>query len=79
MKPFIEGWLGGTNGDKLVYEQVWGGVCSSNGLNDHNADFGNGMYNDHHFHYGYHIYTAAVLARADPAWGEKWNERLDME
>ena len=22
VKPYIEGWLGGTNGDKLVYEQV---------------------------------------------------------
>ena len=76
VKPFIEGWLGGTNGDKLVYEQVWGGVCSSNGLNDHNADFGNGMYNDHHFHYGYHIYTAAVLAKADPAWGAQWEDKV---
>ena len=36
---------------------------------------GAGMYNDHHFHYGYHIYTAAVLARADPAWGRQWEER----
>ena len=55
--------------------QTWGGVCSTCGLHDEQCDFGNGMYNDHHFHYGYHIYTAAVLARADPAWGEKWNER----
>ena len=46
VKPYIEGWLAGTNGNKLVYEQVWGGVCSLNGLNDHNADFGNGMYNN---------------------------------
>ena len=76
VKPYIEGWLGGTNGDKLVYEQVWGGVCISNGLNDHNADFGNGMYNDHHFHYGYHIYTAAVLAKADPAWGAQWEDAV---
>ena len=76
VKPFIEGWFGGTNGDKLVYEQVWGGVCSLNGLNDHNADFGNGMYNDHHFHYGYHIYTAAVLAKADPAWGAQWEDAV---
>ena len=76
VKPFIEGWLGGTNGDKLVYEQVWGGVCSLNGLNDHNADFGNGMYNDHHFHYGYHIYTAAVLAKSDPAWGAQWEDAV---
>ena len=62
-----------------VYEETWGGVCSTCGLHDEQCDFGNGMYNDHHFHYGYHIYTAAVLARADPAWGEKWNERWEIK
>ena len=76
VRPYIEGWLAGTNGDKLVYEQTWGGVCSLNGLNDQNADFGNGMYNDHHFHYGYHIYTAAVMARQEPAWGEQWDSAV---
>ena len=75
VREIIEGWLGGTNPNKLLYEDSWGGVCSSCGLHDEQCDFGNGMYNDHHFHYGYHIYTAAVLARADPAWGEQWNER----
>ena len=91
-REYIEGWLGGTNPNKLLYEDVWGGVVSSCGLHDENCDFGNGgtmelnmssfihpppagMYNDHHFHYGYHIYTAAVLARADPAWGRQWEER----
>merc|ERR1719481_1013060 len=76
VKPFIEGWLGGTNGNHLLYDQTWGGVISQNGLFDQQADFGNGMYNDHHFHYGYHIYTAAVLAKADPAWADKWNDAL---
>ena len=76
VRPFLEGWLGGTNNNKLLYEDVWGGVVSSAGLHNEQADFGNGMYNDHHFHYGYHIYTAAVLARADPAWGEQWEERV---
>jgi len=23
-------------------------------------NFGNGFYNDHHFHYGYFVYSAAV-------------------
>ena len=76
IKPFIEGWLGGTNGDKLVYDSTWGGVVSLNGLNDQHADFGNGMYNDHHFHYGYHIYAAAVMAKADSAWGAKWDDAV---
>jgi endo-1,3(4)-beta-glucanase len=76
VRPVLEAWLDGTNGDYLVYETTWGGVCSLNGLNDHNADFGNGMYNDHHFHYGYHIYTAAVIAKMDPEWGTKWDDAV---
>lgn len=44
----------------LVYETSFGGVCTAAGLADKNADYGNGWYNDHHFHYGYLIYAAAV-------------------
>lgn len=76
VRPFIEAWLSGTNENHLVYDQVWGGVISKNGLLDQGADFGNGMYNDHHFMYGYHIYTAAVLAKADPAWGAQWDDKV---
>ncbi|EGZ05261.1 putative glycosyl hydrolase family 81 protein [Phytophthora sojae] len=34
---------------------IYGGIVSSQGLKtkDLNSDFGNTMYNDHHFHYGY--------------------------
>jgi endo-1,3(4)-beta-glucanase len=41
-------------------------------LTDVNVDFGNGYYNDHHFHYGYHIYAAAVIAKYDPEWGKEF-------
>jgi len=36
---------------------------------DSYLNFGNGIYNDHHFHYGYMIYAAAVVTRFDPQWG----------
>ncbi|GAB1315831.1 endo-1,3-beta glucanase [Madurella fahalii] len=54
----------------LVYENVWGGVASSATYNTGNsgADFGNTLYNDHHFHFGYFIYTAAVIGHLDPSW-----------
>mmetsp|Transcript_42661 Transcript_42661/g.68726 ORF Transcript_42661/g.68726 Transcript_42661/m.68726 type:complete len:822 (+) Transcript_42661:72-2537(+) len=35
-------------------------------------DFGNGAYNDHHFHYGYLTYAAAGLAHFRPSWSSKW-------
>ncbi|POS70283.1 glycosyl hydrolase family 81 [Diaporthe helianthi] len=54
----------------LAYDTVWGGVCStaSYGNNDSLIDFGNTYYNDHNFHYGYYVYTAAILGYLDPSW-----------
>ena len=39
---------------------------SSDGFADSMADFGNGWYNDHHFHYGYLLYATAAAADLDP-------------
>ncbi|KAL1875833.1 endo-1,3-beta glucanase [Diaporthe australafricana] len=54
----------------LVYESAWGGLVSSASYvtGDSGADFGNTFYNDHHFHYGYHVLAAAVIAHLNPAW-----------
>lgn len=54
----------------LVYDYSWGGVVSSASYvtGDSGVDFGNTYYNDHHFHYGNFIYTAAVIAYLDPTW-----------
>ncbi len=56
-------WLNGTNSDPLRYDAAWGGVVSSSG-----GSFGMGLYNDHHFHFGYFLYAAAALAKEDPNW-----------
>ncbi|KAM0712992.1 hypothetical protein Q7P35_000443 [Cladosporium inversicolor] len=57
----------------LVYEEAWGGAASSASYDtgDSGQDFGNSFYNDHHFHYGYHVYAAAVIAYLDPKWLEE--------
>ncbi|KAH6618035.1 glycoside hydrolase family 81 protein [Chaetomium sp. MPI-SDFR-AT-0129] len=54
----------------LVYESAWGGIVSSAtySTGDTGADFGNTLYNDHHFHWGYFIYTAAAIGHLDPSW-----------
>lgn len=54
----------------LVYDTIWNGIVSSGSYTtgDSGQDFGNTCYNDHHFHYGYFIYTAAVIAYLDPSW-----------
>ncbi|KAL3940620.1 MAG: hypothetical protein SGBAC_004876 [Bacillariaceae sp.] len=45
-------------------------------LVDVNEDFGNGYYNDHHFHYGYHVYAAAVVAKYDPEWALLYFDKI---
>ena len=54
----------------LTYDTVWGGVVSSATYitGDSGLDFGNTFYNDHHFHYGYFIHAAAIIAYLDPSW-----------
>lgn len=52
----------------LYYDDSWKGVVSNAGFNDPGADFGNTYYNDHHFHYGYFVYTSAVIGYLDPGW-----------
>ncbi|KAK6454116.1 endo-1,3-beta glucanase [Scheffersomyces xylosifermentans] len=49
----------------LVYDTTWKGLISSA---DPGADFGNSNYNDHHFHYGYHIHAIALIAKIDKDW-----------
>lgn len=45
-------------------------------VSDSKTNFGAGFYNDHHFHYGYHIYAAAIVAQFDPKWGRNHFERV---
>lgn len=54
----------------LAYDTAWGGALSSGTYEDGNIgdDFGNTLYNDHHFHYGYFVYAAAVIGYLDPSW-----------
>jgi endo-1,3(4)-beta-glucanase len=42
------------------------------------ASFGSDELNDHHFHYGYILYAAAVLAQDDPALVEKYAPVADL-
>ncbi|EPX74655.1 endo-1,3-beta-glucanase Eng1 [Schizosaccharomyces octosporus yFS286] len=60
----------------LVYDSTWKGVISKAGLSGYAmADFGNTYYNDHHFHYGYFVLTAAVIAHIDPDWINAGNNK----
>jgi endo-1,3(4)-beta-glucanase len=54
----------------LTLSAAWGGVVSTASYvtGDSGIDFGNTYYNDHHFHYGYFVYAAAIIGHLDPSW-----------
>lgn len=88
----VEIWLNGKSEAIFAYDSQWGGLvncgCSFDfghcdnvfpdcpALNDPGANFGQGFYNDHHFHQGYHVYAAAILASFDPTWGRDYFENV---
>ncbi|SCV05343.1 LANO_0H05402g1_1 [Lachancea nothofagi CBS 11611] len=62
-------FIGNTQILPLRYDTTWGGIISSG---QSTQDFGNSYYNDHHFHYGYHVIAAAILAKVDRDNGGNW-------
>ncbi|KAK9742471.1 hypothetical protein RND81_03G175500 [Saponaria officinalis] len=73
LKDAIEPWLDGSfSGNGFLYDRKWGGVVTKQGSTDSGADFGFGVFSDHHYHIGYFLYAIAVLAKIDPAWGRKY-------
>ncbi|KZP11846.1 glycoside hydrolase family 81 protein [Athelia psychrophila] len=61
-------WFESSSSTLPAYETAWGGIINAGGADDVNVDFGNGFYNDHHFHYGYFLTGAAIIAKYDSSW-----------
>jgi len=92
LRASVEVWLNGTAEAPFVFDSAWGGVANcgcdwddgtcANKFPDCPAfgnpglNFGNAFYNDMHFHYGYHIFGAAVVSHFDPEWGRDFFERV---
>ncbi|KAI8146515.1 endo-1,3(4)-beta-glucanase [Fennellomyces sp. T-0311] len=81
--PFIEN----RQPDPLRYDSVYRGVVAREGLpksmggtDNVEAAFGHSYYNDHHYHHGYLIVTAAIVHYLDPTWKSdeltKWTQAL---
>lgn len=71
LKDAFNVFVNNTQPEPLVYDTVWKGVVSGATYRppyDPGLDFGNTLYNDHHFHYGYFLYTAAVIGFLDSDW-----------
>ncbi|CAG8548904.1 5236_t:CDS:2 [Ambispora leptoticha] len=78
LKTVFESYIVNNLTFPLQYDATWKGIVSSEGFkNGPTADFGNTWYNDHHFHYGYYIHTAAIIRHLDKNWGKKNEEWVD--
>ena len=56
----------------FAYDNLWGGLI---GINN---SYGSEQYNDHHFHYGYFIYTAAILAMYDDTFAQDYGGMVEL-
>ena len=74
---YITAFLDDTNSDNLVYDTNFGGIITHNGLLNPQADFGNGYYNDHHFHYGYILYASAFMGMVNSTFIEDYGLHVD--
>ncbi|RLN96873.1 hypothetical protein BBJ28_00011059 [Nothophytophthora sp. Chile5] len=70
LESLVEPFLNNTLGAPLAYETSYKGIVTSQVFtsNDVNVEFGNGVYNDHHYHYGYWVTASAILKKLDPSW-----------
>lgn len=80
---YLTNWLdersdeGKGNNDNFVYDTDFGGIVTEKGLKSAGGDFGNGWYNDHHFHYGYYIYAATILSRFNATFYDAYCSHID--
>ncbi|KAF1778713.1 Endo-1,3(4)-beta-glucanase [Phytophthora cactorum] len=66
IEPFISNSLS----EPLIYETTYKGIVTSQVFttDDVKVEFGNGVYNDHHYHYGYWITALIILKKLGPMW-----------
>jgi endo-1,3(4)-beta-glucanase len=84
LKTQMNRWLDGTQllmlpgwkTNAFRYDTVYGGLVNLMDLTEVGIDFGNSVYTDHHFHYGYFLYAAAALAKGDTVWARNYRQKI---
>ncbi|MGX1880864.1 glycosyl hydrolase [Streptomyces sp. NPDC055287] len=63
MKGRLQDWFTAGGANEFSYDKTW------KTLTGYPASYGSDTeLNDHHFHYSYYVYAAAIVAQYDPAW-----------
>ncbi len=75
LRQVLVDWLTYTPGEEtkfFAYYPRWGGMLG------YDVSYDSDAFNDHHFHYGYFIYAAALLCLEDESFKEGYGELLRM-
>ncbi|MDP6986605.1 MAG: glycosyl hydrolase [Phycisphaerales bacterium] len=75
LKSGLEEWFSADGSAEFAYDSTWGTLIG------YPASYGaDTELNDHHFHYGYFVWAAAVVARFDPSWAEEsaWGGMVEL-
>ncbi|TDH64812.1 uncharacterized protein CCR75_000633 [Bremia lactucae] len=70
LERLIEPVLNNTLTPFLMYDTLYHGLISTSIFRNNNIyeEFGNSIYNDHHYHYGYYLVASAMIKHLDPHW-----------
>lgn len=73
-KSQLEDWFNTNTGSRyFAYDPNWRTLLGTPGSFNLAQEM-----NDHHFHYGYHIFTAAIIAMHDPAWADDYADIVEL-
>jgi len=76
LKALLSDWFTYSNSEEgkyFAYDQTW---CGLEGMKD--DEFYSYNYNDHHFHFGYFIYSAAILAMYDDDFVKDYGQMVNL-
>lgn len=73
LKNQLQDWFDGHAPRHFYYDKTWRTL-----IGFPEAYMSSAQMNDHHFHYGYFIFAAAIVARFDPAWAAAWGDFVNL-
>jgi endoglucanase Acf2 len=73
LKSSMEDWLDGQAPNLFRYDKQWSTLYGFPAGYETN-----GYLQDHHFHWGYFLQAAALIAREDPSWAARYGPALEL-
>jgi len=73
LKNELEDWFDGRAPSALYYDKTWRTIFSIP-----SGFYSSSQLNDHHFHYGYFAFAAAIVAKYDPQWAARWADFVNL-